>query len=144
MPSDPFNGWGATIIECVAASDHGRRLLSAAARSPRHLPPRSSLDTLLLLDLPAEFSLAREHVRQVSFGIVGGASWVDGLVFNSDASSRDTRHPQLGVFETTIRYLGGLLGGYELSGDRLLLERAEELAVIMCVSSAQLCPEGVH
>lgn len=30
-----------------------------------------------------------------------------------------------------LRYLGGLLGGYELSGDRLLLDRAEELAAIL-------------
>ena len=30
-------------------------------------------------------------------------------------------------FETTIRYLGGLLSAYELSGDRLMLERAVEL-----------------
>ncbi|MBZ6370572.1 MAG: glycoside hydrolase family 47 protein [Microbacterium hominis] len=30
-------------------------------------------------------------------------------------------------FETTIRYLGGLLSAYELSGDPLMLERATEL-----------------
>lgn len=31
------------------------------------------------------------------------------------------------VFETTIRYLGGLLSAYDLSGDPLMLERATEL-----------------
>lgn len=32
---------------------------------------------------------------------------------------------------TWTRYLGGLLGGYELSGDQLLLDKAEELAAIL-------------
>lgn len=98
-------------------------------------PSCSSLDTLLLLDLPQEFSLARDHVRELNFGIINGASWTDGQVLEEDASEKNVRHPQLPVFETTIRYLGGLLGAYELSGDRLMLERAEELAVILCVSS---------
>ena len=31
-------------------------------------------------------------------------------------------------FETIIRYLGGLLSAYALSGDRLLLDRADEMA----------------
>lgn len=32
------------------------------------------------------------------------------------------------TFETTIRYLGGFIAAYELSGDKLMLERAQELA----------------
>lgn len=114
--------------------------LTAPHSQTHHLatfcPSCSSLDTLLLLDLPQEFSLARDHVRELTFGIINGASWTDGQVLEEDASEKDVRHPQLPVFETTIRYLGGLLGAYELSGDRLMLERAEELAVILCVSSS--------
>lgn len=37
----------------------------------------------------------------------------------------------MGVFETGIRYLGGLLGAYDLSGDSLMLERAVDLAHIL-------------
>ena len=41
---------------------------------------------------------------------------------------RDQHSPTtVSWFETTIRYLGGLLSAYELSGDRLMLERAVEL-----------------
>ena len=31
-------------------------------------------------------------------------------------------------FETTIRYLGGLLSAYALSGEKILLTKADELA----------------
>lgn len=37
----------------------------------------------------------------------------------------------MGVFETAIRYLGGLLGAYDLSGDQLMLDRAVELGEIL-------------
>lgn len=37
----------------------------------------------------------------------------------------------ISVFETTIRYLGGLLGSYDLSGDQLLVVRAVDLATIL-------------
>jgi hypothetical protein len=33
------------------------------------------------------------------------------------------------VFETTIRYLGGLLSAYALSGEHVLRDKAEELGL---------------
>lgn len=74
-------------------------VVSGRSDAESHVPC-SSLDTLLLLDLPAEFSLAREHVRQLSFGIINGASWMNGQVPHGEKAPRE---PQLGVFETTIR-----------------------------------------
>jgi mannosyl-oligosaccharide alpha-1,2-mannosidase len=37
------------------------------------------------------------------------------------------------LFETTIRYLGGLLGAYDVSGGKykVLLEKAEELGEVL-------------
>lgn len=35
------------------------------------------------------------------------------------------------AFETVIRYLGGLLSAYDLSGDELMLKRAEELGKVI-------------
>lgn len=35
------------------------------------------------------------------------------------------------MFETAIRYLGGLVSAYDLSGDTLMLHRAEELAQLL-------------
>ncbi|WRT67490.1 uncharacterized protein IL334_004462 [Kwoniella shivajii] len=110
-PSNPFNGWGATIVD--------------------------SLDTLLLMGFSEEYNLCRPHVNQMNFHWVGGRDWSSGYVTEDDdgtgevyALPRD-HGVALGVFETGIRYLGGLLGAYDLSGDQLLIERAEDLANVL-------------
>ncbi|KAJ5172899.1 CAZyme family GH47 [Penicillium capsulatum] len=84
---DPFNGWGATLVD--------------------------SLDTLWIMDLKEEFSEAVDAVKKIDF----------------TTSPRN----DIPVFETVIRYLGGLLGAYDVSGQRyaVLLEKAEELAQIL-------------
>lgn len=84
---DPFNGWGATLVD--------------------------SLDTLWIMDLKDEFSEAVDAVKKIDF----------------TTSARE----DIPVFETVIRYLGGLLGAYDISGQRysVLLEKAEELAQIL-------------
>ncbi|PWN27314.1 seven-hairpin glycosidase, partial [Jaminaea rosea] len=91
---DPFNGWGATIVD--------------------------ALDTLLVMDLPKEYNYAREHVRDIDFWYLGGE--------RSAYGRNDGRVP---VFETAIRYLGGFLSAYDLSGDELMKDRAEELAQLI-------------
>ncbi|KAJ9473897.1 putative Endoplasmic reticulum mannosyl-oligosaccharide 1,2-alpha-mannosidase (putative) [Pseudozyma hubeiensis] len=91
---DPFNGWGASIVD--------------------------ALDTLLVMGLPKEYDLARQHVRDIDFRLVGGS--------RSAYGSADGRIP---VFETAIRYLGGFLSAYDLSGDILMRDRAEELAQLI-------------
>lgn len=85
--ADPFNGWGATLVD--------------------------SLDTLWIMDMREDFSEAVDAIRKIDF----------------TTSVRDT----IPVFETTIRYLGGLLGAYDISGQRypILLEKAQELAEIL-------------
>jgi len=65
-----------------------------------------SLDTLWLMGMKEEFSEARNWVRDK-------LSFVDV----TDVS----------VFETTIRNLGGLLSAYDLSGDQIFMDRADEL-----------------
>ncbi|KAL7410255.1 glycoside hydrolase [Mrakia frigida] len=111
LSSSPFNGWGATIID--------------------------SLDTLLLLSLPSEYSLAREHVRLLDFDTISGRSTTKGFLyetgnFGGRSDVLEERYwPSLPVFETTIRYLGGLLSAYDLTGDQLMLDRAEELGKIL-------------
>ncbi|OCF39186.1 mannosyl-oligosaccharide 1,2-alpha-mannosidase [Kwoniella heveanensis CBS 569] len=109
-PSDPFNGWGATIVD--------------------------SLDTLLLMGFSDEYNLCRPHVNQLNFNWVTGRDWNNTYVSEDTtigavyAVARD-KGVGLGVFETGIRYLGGLLGAYDLSGDQLLLERATDLAHVL-------------
>lgn len=91
---DPFNGWGASIVD--------------------------ALDTLLVMGLPKEYDLARQHVRDIDFRLVGGG--------RSAYGHADGRIP---VFETAIRYLGGFVSAYDLSGDVLMRDRAEELAQLI-------------
>ncbi|KAJ5168052.1 uncharacterized protein N7482_003646 [Penicillium canariense] len=84
---DPFNGWGATLVD--------------------------SLDTLWIMDMKDEFSEAVDAVRKINF----------------TTSPRE----DIPIFETVIRYLGGLLGAYDISGQKygILLEKAEELAGVL-------------
>eukprot|EP01028_Stygiella_incarcerata_P011186 TRINITY_DN6201_c0_g1_i1.p1 TRINITY_DN6201_c0_g1~~TRINITY_DN6201_c0_g1_i1.p1 ORF type:complete len:627 (+),score=182.35 TRINITY_DN6201_c0_g1_i1:93-1973(+) len=65
-----------------------------------------SLDTLWLMGLKEEFYEGVEWIRKnLSFDKKQGIS----------------------LFETTIRHLGGLLSAYELSGEKVLLEKADDL-----------------
>ncbi|BGO96578.1 hypothetical protein NBRC10513v2_000516 [Rhodotorula toruloides] len=128
--SNNYNGWGATIVD--------------------------SLDTLLMMNMSHEYNLAREHVSQIDFTyLVPSGSrtfstdlpdlddmdvpdpdkadgseqpqaqgWVDSRLGKEKDQHSPTTIPW---FETTIRYLGGLLSAFELSGDPLMLDRATEL-----------------
>ncbi|KAJ1935905.1 hypothetical protein FBU59_005233, partial [Linderina macrospora] len=70
-----------------------------------------ALDTLWVMGLKDEFWEARNFVAKLNFR--------DG-------------HGQLAkVFETNIRYVGGFLSAYELSGDKIFLEKAVELTDIL-------------
>ncbi|XP_061361554.1 mannosyl-oligosaccharide 1,2-alpha-mannosidase MNS1-like isoform X1 [Gastrolobium bilobum] len=66
-----------------------------------------SLDTLFIMGLDAQFKRAREWIAK-------------SLYFNKNI--------EVSVFETTIRVLGGLLSAYDLSGDKVFLEKARDLA----------------
>jgi mannosyl-oligosaccharide alpha-1,2-mannosidase len=72
-----------------------------------------SLDTLWIMGLEEEFEEAAKAVDDIDF----------------------TTSPRqdIPMFETTIRYLGGLLGAYDVSGKKYknLLSKAEELAEIL-------------
>ncbi|GJJ68427.1 hypothetical protein EMPS_00773 [Entomortierella parvispora] len=68
-----------------------------------------ALDTLIIMGFNQEFDEAVEWVRT-------------SLKFDKDPKR------QLPFFETGIRYLGGLLSAYDLSGEKVLLDKAEELA----------------
>ena len=84
---DPFNGWGATLVD--------------------------TLDTLWIMGLEGEFSIAVDQVKKIDF--------------------TTNKKSEIPVFETAIRYLGGLLGAYDISGHKhdLLLEKAVELAEVL-------------
>ncbi|XP_021720326.1 mannosyl-oligosaccharide 1,2-alpha-mannosidase MNS1-like [Chenopodium quinoa] len=66
-----------------------------------------SLDTLYIMGLDEQFQRAREWVANT-------------LDFNKDYDAS--------VFETTIRVVGGLLSAYDLSNDKMFLEKAQDIA----------------
>src|SRR5207248_6432969 len=70
------------------------------------MTPVDSLDTLLLLGCKEEAEKAHALI-------------VERLSFDKDANVK--------VFEITIRLLGGLLSGYQLTGDPRLLHLADDL-----------------
>lgn len=75
-----------------------------------------ALDTLIIMGLDEEFDLALSAVKKIDFST--------------------SMEPVLNVFETTIRYLGGLLSAYDLSKKkhRLLLEKATQLGDMLYVA----------
>lgn len=78
-------------------------------------------------------------MNQINFNWVNGRDWSQSFESPNKPNDPESvafsvpRDPRVGlpVFETGIRYLGGLLGAYDLSGDTLLVERAVDLANIL-------------
>ncbi len=70
-----------------------------------------ALDTLHIMGFTEEFSSAIADVESINFGY--------------------TNQELVNVFETNIRYLGGLLSAHELSGDQRLLNKAKEVGEML-------------
>ena len=67
-----------------------------------------SLDTMYLMGLKSDFEKAVVHIER-----------------HMNVNQMDRK---VSFFETTIRYLGGLLSAYDLSGNKVLLNKAKQLA----------------
>ena len=73
---------------------------------PLLMTPVDALDTMILMGLNNEATSTREYIATL-------------LSFDKDISVQN--------FEITIRLLGGLLSSYEMTGDKRLLQLAEDL-----------------
>jgi len=92
--------WGHDALRPLSKTAHdwyGQSLL---------MTPVDALDTLILMHLDAEAAKARSLI-------------VTDLSFDRDIYVKN--------FEITIRLLGGLLSGYQLTGDKRLLSLAQDL-----------------
>lgn len=92
--------WGHDALKPLSKTPHdwyGQSLL---------MTPVDALDTLILMKLDAEADKARDLITRE-------------LSFDRDIYVKN--------FEITIRLLGGLLSGYQLSGDQRLLSLAQDL-----------------
>ncbi len=73
---------------------------------PLLMTPVDSLDTMIIMGLKAEAESTKKYI-------------IENLSFDKDIYVQN--------FEVTIRLLGGLISGYELTGDKRLLTLAEDL-----------------
>ncbi|KAI4717939.1 seven-hairpin glycosidase [Aureobasidium sp. EXF-10727] len=73
-----------------------------------------TLDTLWIADLKDEFHDGVEALLEIDFTKISQG--------------------EINVFETTIRYLGGFISAFDLSGDRRLLDKAIEVAEMLYIA----------
>ncbi|KRZ84297.1 Mannosyl-oligosaccharide alpha-1,2-mannosidase isoform B [Trichinella sp. T8] len=97
--------WGANELKPLTNKSH---LGSVFGRSPLGLSIVDGLDTLYIMGLMDRFEVGKQWVK-------------DSLDFSK-------AHGTLSVFETTIRYIGGLLSVYALTNDTMFVTKAEEVA----------------
>jgi len=93
--------WGHDALRPLSKTPHdwyGQSLL---------MTPVDALDTLILMNLDADVAKTKELI-------------VNDLSFDRDIYVKN--------FEITIRLLGGLLSGYQLTNDKRLLQLAEDLS----------------
>lgn len=92
-----------------------------------------ALSTLWLMNLTDEFGAARDwvvaHITHASFATPRAFEAVPAPLPGHAPSPPPQRiEVHVGVFETTIRYVGGLLSAAQLSGDASLVDAAAALA----------------
>lgn len=95
--------------ELSPISGHGRDSFGGWAASLV-----DALDTLWIMNLKDDFYEAVSATKSIDFG----------------TSTDET----INIFETTIRYLGGFLGAYDLSAEQQLLDRAMDVGEMLLVA----------
>ena len=98
--------WGANELRPLTRKRHSANIFGNADTGATIV---DGLDTLYIMGLMDEFKQGRD--------------WVVDLKMNSRAD--------ISVFEVNIRFVGGLLSAYFLSGEELFLKKAEEIAQIL-------------
>ncbi len=98
-----FNGWRLTLVD--------------------------SLDTMIVMGLHEEFRDAVPVLANMTFELKEVSEYEYVLPHTpSHISSKGSYAP---FFETVIRYLGGLLSAYALTGEPILLSRADDLGTML-------------
>ncbi|HKO61546.1 MAG TPA: glycoside hydrolase family 47 protein [Pyrinomonadaceae bacterium] len=92
--------WGHDDLKPLSKSHHDWYA------QPLLMTPVDALDTMIVMGLKEEADATRKYI-------------VENLSFDKDISVQN--------FEVTIRLLGGLLSGYQMTGDQRLLKLAEDL-----------------
>ena len=94
-----LNGWGATLLD--------------------------SIDTMILLRLDGLVEKSIIHVSKLKLDLVRDVS----AVIHGTYSIFLLQNSYVQFFETVIRYLGGLLSAYALTGNAIYVTHADELGM---------------
>ncbi|XP_075253941.1 mannosyl-oligosaccharide 1,2-alpha-mannosidase IA-like isoform X2 [Convolutriloba macropyga] len=97
-------GWGANEVRPVSKRGHSAGIFGSGNSGATII---DAIDTLHIMGLTDQYTEAR--------------NWI-AVNFNFNPSG------DISVFETNIRFIGGLLSIYALTGDKMFREKAEEVA----------------
>lgn len=95
-------GWGQNEVKPISRRGHSASIFGSAAMGATIV---DAMDTLYIMGMMEEFEAGRDWIA-------------NSLDFNKMAGD-------VSVFETNIRYVGGLLAAYALTGDELFKEKAQ-------------------
>ncbi|XP_055342948.1 mannosyl-oligosaccharide alpha-1,2-mannosidase IA-like [Paramacrobiotus metropolitanus] len=110
--------WGANELRPVTKRGHNPSIFGKAKFGATIV---DATDTLYMMGLRKEYQQAREWIAQ-----------------NLNVSASEG---EVSVFEFNIRYIGGLLSSYALTGDKMFLTKADEMAT--AVLPAFETPTGI-
>uniref|UniRef100_A0A1I7UZX4 alpha-1,2-Mannosidase n=1 Tax=Caenorhabditis tropicalis TaxID=1561998 RepID=A0A1I7UZX4_9PELO len=100
--------WGENELRPNSRSGHSSSIFGYGKTGATII---DAIDTLYIVGLKEEYKDAREWISHFDF---------------KEAAKGD-----LSVFETNIRFTGGLLSAYALTGDKMFLKKAEEVATVL-------------
>ncbi len=90
-----------------------------------------ALDTLLVMDMKEEYEEGKKWIAEnLNFDQVGRASGLFGSAIRASffATPPTPKNQGVSVFEICIRFVGGLLSAYAMTGDEVLKDKAFDIA----------------
>ncbi|ULU09145.1 hypothetical protein L3Y34_013923 [Caenorhabditis briggsae] len=100
--------WGENELRPNSRSGHSSSIFGYGKTGATII---DAIDTLFIVGLKEEYKEARDWISEFNF--------------------KDLAKGDLSVFETNIRFTGGLLSAYALTGDKMFLTKAEDVATLL-------------
>ena len=97
------HAWGHNELSPISQRGHTTNIFG---QHPIGATIVDAVDTLFIMGLNEEYKKARDYIRNLHFDVA----------------------TEVSVFELNIRFVGGMLSAYFLSGDKMFLEKADEVA----------------
>jgi hypothetical protein len=139
QPLDPRNGWGATIVDAMGTMVCGSCFIPYVYELSNDLS--TSWDSQYGNYSPSPLAMPDRHHQSRTFLTKHSTSQTALTLRNRTPPTLSGKYyfaPQLylvlmaccSIFESTVRYVGGLISAYELSGKQhfFLIEKAKQLA----------------